>query len=318
MQYCGLSPYPRCVTSSPALLINALTVKYGERMALDSLDLRIDPGAAFGLLGPNGAGKSTLIGAIAGLIQPDAGRVEVFGQAAGLASRRDIGFVFQDSGLDPFMTCTETLRLQAAMFGESGRPAKERAGAALASVGLSDRAGSMVSTLSGGMRRRLALARGILMRPRLLVLDEPTVGLDPESRRQLWTLLHELRGEGVTALVASQDVDEVQDGCDAVAFLREGRVALAGAVAELRKGLKRDAVVVEFEAIPDGLVTALRGWTSIGSVTVEGETIRLTVDDAGAIIPKLFAETPARITGIRVREATLEDAYFASAAGVRP
>ncbi len=285
-------------------------MRYGERVALDALDLRVEAGTSFGLLGPNGAGKSTLIGAIAGLIRPDAGRVEVFGQPAGRASRRDIGFVFQDSGLDPLMTCTETLRLQAAMFGESGRAANERSTAALASVGLEDRASAMVATLSGGMRRRLALARGILMRPRLLVLDEPTVGLDPESRRQLWALLEELRREGVTALVASQDVAEVQDGCDAVAFLREGRVALAGAVAELRKGLKHDAVAIEFEAIPDGLVTSLRSWPAIGSVTVEDETIHLTVDDAGAIVPELFSETPARITAIRVREATLEDAYF--------
>ncbi len=293
-----------------AVEFRGVRVAFGERLALNDLDLAVAAGSSWGLLGPNGSGKSTLIGCIAGLQRISAGSAQVFGAAPGPATRRQTGFVFQDSGLDPLMTCRETLMLQARMFGMSRRPAVEVSGDALSRAGLADRADAPVGTLSGGMRRRLAVARGILSAPRLLVLDEPTVGLDPDARRDLWDYLAELHRGGMTLIVASQDVTEVERGCDSVVFLREGRVTLAGKIEDLRRGLRHDAVIAEL-ARPDPVLAAkVAAWPGVGVARLTNLTLHATVDDASTFVPKLFQAATGEVKGLRIRESTLEDAYF--------
>jgi ABC-type multidrug transport system ATPase subunit len=292
-----------------ALEIRDLRVLFGDRVAVDGLTLSVRRGEAFGLLGPNGSGKSTLIACLAGLRSPDSGEIRVHDSPPGPAARRRTGFVFQESGLDPLMTCRETLLLQAHLFGVAGAGAAADAG--LERAGLSDRARSLSGTLSGGMKRRLAIARAILPQPELLVLDEPTVGLDPDSRRGLWAYLAELRGAGTTLLVASQDVLEIERGCESVAFLSAGRVALAGSIVALKKGLRRDAVIVEFDGAPSETADRIEGWPDVGSVTVEGDSLHVTVDDAATFVPRLFGVLASPVRGIRIRESSLEDAYFA-------
>ncbi len=176
-------------SSTPAISVRDVVVAYGDRRALDGVSLTVAPGAVVGLLGPNGSGKSTLLTTIAGLRAPQEGEVRVFGETPSPAVRARIGVVFQETSLDPLMTLHETLWLHGRLFGLGGRALRQRIEALLEQFGLADRARDAVRTLSGGLKRRLELARALLPEPTVLLLDEPTSGLDPDSRRAFWELL---------------------------------------------------------------------------------------------------------------------------------
>ncbi|HXF51317.1 MAG TPA: ABC transporter ATP-binding protein, partial [Dehalococcoidia bacterium] len=196
----------------------------GERVALHRVSLAVPPGAIFGLLGPNGSGKSTFLSLAAGLRRPTSGAIRVFGAPPGPETRRRVGVLFQEQCLDPLMTARETLWLHGRLYGMPRHRLRERVRAALDSVGLGDRAHDPTRALSGGMRRRLELARALLPEPTLLLLDEPTTGLDPDSKQQLWERLVEASRNGLTILLATNDVAEAERYCDAVAFFSEGRL----------------------------------------------------------------------------------------------
>ncbi|MEX0800542.1 MAG: ABC transporter ATP-binding protein [Dehalococcoidia bacterium] len=305
-----------------AASVEGVTFSYptpeGERLALDSLTLEVPAGGVLGLLGPNGSGKSTLLSILACLRQPAAGRVTVLGETPSAALRARIGVLFQETCLDPLMTPRETLALVGRLHGLGGHDLRQRIDSLLDAVGLATRANALISTLSGGMKRRLELARVLLHSPGLLLLDEPTTGVDPDAEAAVWSLIGNANRDGVTVVLATNNVAEADRRCDRVAFLHEGRLAAEGAPAELKAGLKRDSVLVDWPDVASPLVDEISGWDGVGAMRWSPPTLHATVDDASRFVPRLFAlagpaQTGARrggIRGVRIRESTLEDAYF--------
>ncbi len=287
-----------------------LVFAYGDRPALDGLSLSVPPGAIFGLLGPNGCGKSTLLSMLIGRRKPDAGEVRVLGQPLTPQLRARLGIVFQEPSLDAMMTVHETMQLQGRMFGLRRDVIAQRTSLLLERVNLTERAGAMTSTLSGGMKRRLELARALLTEPALLLLDEPTLALDLDSKQNLWQHLLEANARGTTLLLATNDVYEAERYCHNVALIDEGRVVDQGTPAELKRGLRRDAVRVEWK---DGLADeagVLETWPGVGHVRIAGRTTHVTVDAASPFLTRLFQEAGSRIQGVHIEESTLEDVYF--------
>ena len=296
-------------TPALAVQVSALVFAYDGHAALDGLDISVPAGSLFGLLGPNGSGKSTLLSLLAGLRVQDAGSVSVLGASPSPALRTRTGFLFQETCLDPLMTARETLTLHGHLYGMSSHALRERTDEMLEAVGLGDRARSFVRTLSGGMKRRLELARALLPQPELLLLDEPTTGLDPDSEHALWTHLIEINRNGVTVILSTNKVGEADRHCDTVAFIHSGRLAAQGSPAELKAGLKHDAVWAEGDFSED-LVASIRSWPDVGHVKWAPPLLHATVDSASSFVPRLFQVAGDTVTSVRLREATLEDAYF--------
>lgn len=307
-----------------------LTLAYGERLALDALSLSVPRGAVFGLLGPNGSGKSTFLALAAGMRRPSAGSIRVLGREPSAETRAQTGVVFQEQCLDPLMTVRETLWLHGRLFGLDRRRLRARIQALLETVDLTDRAGDQARSLSGGLRRRLELARALLHEPDLLLLDEPTVGLDPDSRRELWDYLAAANAAGTTVLLATNDVAEAERNCHTVAFLDRGRLAACAPPAELKRGLRPTSIFVESPGVTPAVAAAMQAWPGVGRVTSGDPVTHVTVDDAGPFLARLFQEARLPVTSLRIEESTLEDAYFqvvgrglrdqaeADGAGVRP
>jgi ABC-2 type transport system ATP-binding protein len=225
----------------PAMFVietTALGRRFGRIAALDLFDLSVPRGETFGLLGPNGSGKTTFIRIAAGLLRPTSGRIDVLGHGmpvgrAAVIPR--IGYMPQAHGLYDDLTVRENLGFFARIFGERNGPRRRsRIDESLALVGLADRAGSLARTLSGGMRQRLSLACALVHDPELLLLDEPTVGVDPELRRGFWEHFRALNRRGVTIVVSSHVMDEA-DRCDRLALIRQGRVLAVGSVPQIRQ-----------------------------------------------------------------------------------
>ncbi len=292
-----------------AVQVSDVSFAYDGHQALDGLSLSIPGGALVGLLGPNGSGKSTLLSILAGLRIPDSGAVQVLGETPSPTLRARAGFLFQETCLDPLMTAGETLALNGRLYGMPTAAIRRRSGDLLAALGLADRAGSFVRTLSGGMKRRLELARALLPQPELLLMDEPTTGLDPDSEQALWAHLAEINRAGVTIVLSTNKVGEADQRCGQVAFIHRGRVAAQGSPAELKAGLKRDAVWAE-GAFDERTIEDVRSWPDVGRLTWAPPVLHATVDSAAAFVPRLFQSAGNSITAIRLREATLEDAYF--------
>jgi ABC-2 type transport system ATP-binding protein len=292
----------------PAVQARDLVRSYGDRRALDGLSLDVPAGGVFGLLGPNGSGKSTLLGLIASGLHPEAGQLTVLGQPPSRESRRRIGTVFQEDTSDPLMTATEYLALSATVFGVPRSQRAERATALLTTVGLAGRAGDRIATLSGGMRRRVEMARALIHRPHLLLLDEPTTGVDIEERHAIWDALR--AAAAPTVLLATNDLAEADAVCDRVAFLRAGRVVATGTPAELKAGLRRDSVQLTWPAASTADLASIGGWPDVGPVAADGDTVSITADRASAVIPRLFALAGDAIRGVTVKPANLEDAYL--------
>src|SRR6266508_2019899 len=223
--------------ASAALVVERLTKIYDDgTKALDELDLRLPAGSFFGLLGPNGAGKTTLIGATAGLVRTPAGRTFVFGHdtATDLASRVLVGVAPQEVHLDRFLTAREVLAYHGRYFGLPRLESAQRADELLEVFDLTAKAKTKPNRLSGGMRRRLLIARALVHRPRLLILDEPTAGVDLVLRHELWRYLRELhREQAVTVLLTTHYLEEAEELCERVGFLRDGRLIAEGTSAEL-------------------------------------------------------------------------------------
>ena len=282
----------------------------GRAVALDGLTLEVPAGSVFGLLGPNGSGKSTLLSLLAGLRAPASGEVRVLGEAPSAALRARTGILFQETCLDPLMTARETLWLSGRLFGLGGGNLRRRIDSLLAAVGLSDRVNALTSTLSGGMKRRLELARVLLPSPELVLLDEPTTGLDPDAEAALWERLLAANRDGATIVLATNRVGEADARCDRVAFLHRGRLVAQGTPSELKAGLRRDAVWVEWPGLTQRAADEIAGWEDVGALTWSAPTLHATVDAASAFVPRLFTLAGDGIRSVRVRESTLEDAYF--------
>jgi len=219
-----------------ALTVRGLRKTYaGGFTALEGLDLTIPAGSLFGLLGPNGAGKTTLIGSVCNLVVPDEGEVEVFGHPSGSRQARAlVGLAEQDVNVDRFLTIRQVLVYHGGYFGLGRREAGRRADEALDLLGLTGKARSTAPELSGGMQRRLVLARALVNRPRLLILDEPTAGVDVDLRAEIWRLMRTLRAAGTTILLTTHYLEEAEALCDEIALIRAGRILEVGTAPALR------------------------------------------------------------------------------------
>src|SRR5580704_7102881 len=241
-------PYQGVRVSQPAVSVSGLTKRYGDFEAVRGIDLQIEPGETFGFLGPNGAGKSTTISMLCTLVTPTAGTAEVAG--FDVVSQRDdvrrnIGLVFQDTTLDGYLTAARNLKLHAELYGvpRSGLDARLRQ--VLDMVGLWDRREAKVSTFSGGMKRRLEIARGLLHSPRVLFLDEPTVGLDPQTRSSIWSYIRELKQtEEITIFLTTHYMDEAEY-CDRIAIMDQGKIIVLDTPEALKASVGKDRVQIQ-------------------------------------------------------------------------
>ena len=304
--------------SPPAVHVERLTHRYGELAALKNLDLRIEAGALFGLLGPNGSGKTTLFRILSTLMVPSEGTARVFGfdpcdDAA--AVRQRLGVVFQEPALDEALTVRENLRTSGALYGLRGPSLHRRMMGLLERFELSDRGGDRVSALSGGLRRRVDLARGLLHRPRLLLLDEPTTGLDPAARRTFWQALASLRcAEGTTLLVATHLMEEAEQ-CDALAILDRGRRVALGTPDALKADLGGETLWLETPR-PAALRGRLQAQFGLEAAPI-GSALQISHPDAPALLPTLYDAFGDLIESATVRRPTLDDVFMARA-GRRP
>jgi ABC-2 type transport system ATP-binding protein len=296
--------------ASPAISLDRVSYRYGDRLALDALSLGVARGAIFGLLGPNGSGKSTLISLLVGRRIAEGGEVRVLGVPPSAAVRAKTGVVFQEPSLDMTMTVAETMRLQARLFGLPSKQANADAAALLDRVGLRERERSFTSTLSGGMKRRLELARALLPRPELILLDEPTLALDPDSKQALWEHLLEANAAGCTLLLATNDVYEAERYCHRVAMLDRGRVVAEGTPGDLKRDLRHDAVRIDWRDEPSTLLAALEAQPGVGHVRLAGNTTHVTVDEASPFLTRIFQQWGDQIAGVHIEPSTLEDVYF--------
>ena len=281
--------------------VNALAKSFGTLRAVDGVSFDINAGETFGLLGPNGAGKSTTINMIVGVLGPDSGTVTIDGADTPARARRSIGVAPQSVSLYPELTGLENLRFFASLYGYRGKALAERVDWALDFAGLTDRARDRVGAYSGGMQRRLNLAAALVHEPRVLLLDEPTVGVDPQSRNHLFACIEQLRADGLTIIYTTHYMEEAQRLCDRVAIMDHGRVLDLDTVPSLiaRHGGKA-IVEVELQHPPE---TPLRG-------QLDGTTLRIETDNPVAEINALYADRTA-FTAIEIRRADLETVFLA-------
>ncbi|MFE4258070.1 ATP-binding cassette domain-containing protein [Streptomyces sp. NPDC056883] len=314
----SVSPAPPGPQDPPppyAVEARGLRKTYGDVEAVRGVDLSVRPGEIYGFLGPNGAGKSTTIGMLCTLVEPTGGTATVAGRDVVRerdATRCQIGLVFQESTLDTQLSVERNLRFHARMYGMPRSAVTPRVDHVLDLVGLTERRRSKVKELSGGMRRRVEIARGLLHAPRVLFLDEPTVGLDPQTRRHLWDCIRELRRtEGVTVFMTTHYLDEAEV-CDRIAIMDRGVVVALGTPAELKA--RTGADVVRFTT-PDPVtaVTALR--TRFGlSGHAEGPggrgTVLVRVPDGAAFLPRLACGLGVPVRSMEVSRPTLDDVFL--------
>jgi ABC-2 type transport system ATP-binding protein len=303
-------PYPTLDATAAAIDIRDVSFAYGERQALNGLSLTVPSGSIFGLLGPNGAGKSTLLSLLIGRRVADAGQIVMLGRPLSASLRSRVGMVFQEPSLDPHMTVRETMQLQGKLFGMRSADIAAGTDALLGRVALADRASAYTSTLSGGMRRRLELARALLPGPDVLLLDEPTLALDPDSKLALWQHLLEANANGMTLLLATNDVAEAERYCRRVALIAGGRLVAEGLPDEMKAGLRREAVRVEWRDDAAVHAGAIREWPGVGDVRIAGHTTHVTVDGASAFLARLFERAGEHVHAVQIEQSTLEDVYF--------
>ena len=293
--------------STPALRCEQLVKKYGDLAAVDGLDLEVDSGECFGLLGPNGAGKTTTVEILEGLNEPTAGRVEVLGMRWDRderALRQRLGVSLQETHLPDKLTVEEILRMFRSFYLQ-GRSLEE----VLELVGLSDKRASWTERLSGGQKQRLAVACALVSDPELLFLDEPTTGLDPQSRRQLWDVVLGFKSRGRTVLLTTHYMDEAERLCDRVAIVDQGKVIALGTPRELIASLGAQQVVefvTERPLAPDGW----GGLPSVRSARRSANGIALTVEQLHVALPAILARAePLGLTHLSTHQATLEDVF---------
>ena len=290
-----------------ALRCERLVKKYGELVAVDGLDLEVRAGECFGLLGPNGAGKTTTVEILEGLNEPTAGSVEVLGmrwERDERALRQRLGVSLQETHLPDKLTVEENLRMFRSFY-LRGRPLDE----VLELVGLSDKRASWTERLSGGQKQRLAVACALVSDPELLFLDEPTTGLDPQSRRQLWDVVLGFRSRGRTVLLTTHYMDEAERLCDRVAIVDKGKVIALGTPQELIASLGGQQVVefaTESPTQPDGW----SGLPSVRSARRSADGVALTVEQLHVALPAILARAePLGLTRLSTHHATLEDVF---------
>jgi ABC-2 type transport system ATP-binding protein len=301
-----------------AIVTEDLRKRYKQVQALDGVSFAVQDGEVFGLLGPNGAGKSTTVRVLATLTQADSGRALVAGENVREHPnrvRRLIGYVAQDSGVDREATGSENLMLQGRIHGMSGAPLRRRVDELLELVGLADASDRVASGYSGGMKRRLDIAMGLVHRPRVLFLDEPTTGLDPEARAAMWVEVERLaQQESLTILLTTHYLEEADRLAQRVAIVSQGRIVVEGTPDELKRGLQGESVTVELRETNGRMIDAERVVADIaGNVHVEGNSVRARVPNGAQAIPVILVALDGagiEVAAVTTARPSLDDVYL--------
>jgi ABC-2 type transport system ATP-binding protein len=289
------------------LEVKDLVKRYGERTAVDNLSFAIAPSEIYGLLGPNGAGKTTTIKIITGLLQPSSGSVRVAGYdpfSTPLAAKAELGWVDQDTAVYEDLTASENLKLACALAKLPKTTAKTRVSELLDDIGLADRASDRVSTYSGGMKRRLHLAIALVHRPKLLLLDEPMVGVDPQARAYLTETIKDLADNGHSVLLTTHDMDDAERLCDRVGIIDGGRLLTEGTVAELQASLgERDVLRLEGTFDPE-IRPALPESLEAEALSFQADELMIADANGSEALPNVLSSIES--TGATIRKVTLE------------
>src|SRR5215471_12895228 len=296
---------------TPIIQIEQLRHRYGQREALRGISLDVLPGEIFGLLGPNGSGKTTLFRILSTLMLPTGGQALISGfDVARQADevRRRIGVVFQEQSIDVKLTAAENLWHQGHLYGLRGSLLRDRIREMLGRVGLEDRAKEKVETFSGGMQRRVELAKGLIHRPGVLLLDEPTTGLDPGARRDLWQYLHELRLQQRVSVIITTHLMEEAERCDRLAILNLGEIVALGTPAQLRSQIGGDVIVLE-AAQPASLALRIQQKFKITATLLDSK-VRMETQNGLDFVTRLVEAFPGEVQSISVSKPTLEDVFI--------
>ena len=303
------------MSAAPVVSAEGLSRTYGERLALDRVSFDVAEGELFALLGPNGGGKTTLFKVLSTLLPPSEGtfRVDGHSPAGSLREvRRRLGVVFQSPSLDRKLTVLENLLVHGAVLGLGGSPLRARAAALLERMDVADRARDLVETLSGGLARRVEIAKALLHEPRVLLLDEPSTGLDPLARRSLRELLAELARAGTTVLLTTHLFDEAE-GAARIGILDRGRLVALGAPADLKREVGGDVVVLVTESALEASALAPQVAASLGSregrVVAVGPTVRIEGPGGPALVPSLATSFGGRFRSLTLGAPSLEDVF---------
>ena len=296
---------------SPVISVRDLIHRYQDRVALNGVSFDVRPAELFGLLGPNGSGKTTLFRILSTLMVPTAGTAQIAGLDVvrePAALRRRIGVVFQAQSVDPKLTAYENLWHQGHLYGLRGPALKQRIEEILTRVGLLDRARDRVETFSGGMQRRIELAKGLLHHPEVLLLDEPTTGLDPGARVDLWRYLQILRDQEKVSVIITTHLMEEAERCDRLAILNEGRLVALGTPPELTREIGGDVVLLEARD-PEKLAERIRGMFQVDAIAM-GTHVRLEIENGHRFVPDVVEAFPGEIQALSVSKPTLEDVFI--------
>jgi ABC-2 type transport system ATP-binding protein len=297
--------------SDHAVEVRALVKRYGEVEAVRGIDLDVRAGETFGFLGPNGAGKSTTISMLCTLVTPDGGSARVAGHdvvAERDAVRRNIGLVFQDPTLDGYLSAEQNLRFHAELYGVPKALVPARMQLVLEMVGLWERRKSLVQTYSGGMKRRLEIARGLLHAPRVLFLDEPTVGLDPQTRSSIWGYIEQLKAaEDITIFLTTHYMEEAEY-CDRIAIIDHGEIVVLDTPGNLKAGVGKDRVQI-VTGDDEAAIAALKDRFGIDAGVHEG-AVTFAVSSGEEFVPRLFAELGVPIRSVHVARPSLDDVFM--------
>lgn len=300
----------------PAITIDSVTHKYGERVALDQLSFEVQPGEIFGLLGPNGGGKTTLFKLLTTLMPVQTGELSVAGFNVRTQPdnvRRSIGVTFQSPSVDVKLTVRENIVYQGRLYGLSGSVLRDRVNEQMERFQIADRAGDIVQTLSGGLKRRVEIAKSLLHNPQVLLLDEPSTGLDPGARFDLWRALQGLRADsGVTVLVTTHLMEEAEK-CDRLAILDHGHLAALGTPDELRSGIGGDCISIQTHSPEQAADLARRIESTLQLAPQRFDAqLRLEAPDGARLVHTLTSQFASDIRSITLGKPTLEDVFIRS------
>ena len=297
--------------TTPAISVTGLAKQFGEVRAVRGIDFEVAMGEVFGFLGPNGAGKSTTINMLCTLTKPSSGSARVAGHDVVSERddvRRNIGLVFQDPTLDNYLTAAQNLQLHAELYGVDSSLVRPRMQQVMEMVGLWERRDGTVGTFSGGMRRRLEIARGLMHSPRVLFLDEPTIGLDPQTRRSIWSYIHELQErEEITIFMTTHYMDEAE-WCDRIAIMDHGEIVALDSPESLKASVGTDRVTIHTDD-DEAAIAALREQFGVDAKVSEGAVV-FGVVSGEEFVPRLFAELGVPIKAVNVSRPTLDDVFM--------
>lgn len=296
----------------PVISVENLVHRYASRTALNGVSFDVRPAELFGLLGPNGSGKTTLFRILSTLMIPTAGRATIMGCDAAQEParlRRQIGVVFQAQSIDLKLTAYENLWHQGHLYGLHGAALKKRIQEILLRVGLADRAKELVETFSGGMQRRIELAKGLLHHPGVLLLDEPTTGLDPGARRDLWQYLQMLRDEERVSVLVTTHLMEEAERCDRLAIMNEGNLVALGTPAELKAEIGGDVVLLDAARDAGLLAERIRARFHVETTVLENQ-IRIEREGAHRFVTEVVEAFPGEIEAVSVSKPALEDVFI--------